>query len=168
MKDVIATRKGSTMHIAVTDGKASKLYGTEENDLIVGHRSNDCLYGLGGDDYLNGGLGNDKLYGGEGNDRLDGYVGADQLSGGAGSDIFVVGCWSDSRDQSNQRDTILDFAAEDFIELCGVTMDQIEIEMIGAGEYRVCVHSVAGDSRWDIGIDVIGVAPTEANFILGS
>jgi len=152
------------------DGKGPKiLHGTEDDDIIVGHRFNEELYGEGGDDYINGGLGRDQLFGGDGNDRLDGYVGADELTGGAGADTFVIGLWADSRDLNNQRDTIFDFMAEDFIDLsaCGIaSMDQIEIQTLDVGKYRVIVHSVSGDTRWDIGIDVLGVAPTEVNFIL--
>ena len=153
------------------DGKCKTWYGTDSDDLIVGHRINESLYGNGGNDTIIGGLGNDKLYGGAGNDRLDGSVGADSMWGGAGSDTFAFSWWADSCDANNQSDSIRDFAAEDFIDLSSIgalTMDQIEVTTVRPGEYHVCVHLVEGDTRWDMGIDVVGVAPTEANFILAS
>jgi len=144
------------------------LIGNDNDNLMVGHHEGDVIYGNGGNDCIYGGHGNDALYGGDGNDRLNGGMGADNLYGGAGSDTFVFSVWSESTDLNNQRDTIHDFSAGDFIDLssCGISsMNQIEIETLGAGDYRVHVHSVIGDPRWDLGIDVVGVAPTEANFI---
>jgi len=143
--------------------------GTEGDDYFGGSAGNETLYGLGGNDHLLGGLGNDKLYGGSGNDKLDGSAGADLLNGGSGADTFYFEYSWHSLDSTGKRDVIEDFEAQDFIDLShmvGVTsFDQVEIETLGSGQYRVCVHNA--DPTWDFGIDVVGAAPTEANFILG-
>ena len=50
-------------------------------------------------------------------------------------------------------------------EQYAVTWADVEIETLGVNEYRVHVHQVAGDTTWDLGIDVLGVMPTESDFI---
>jgi len=69
----------------------------------------------------------------------------------------------------------MDFEAIDKISLAAVyntdgshvTMSQVEIDPIHAQgvDYRVVVH-MTPDGNNDLGIDVTGVAPTAANFIL--
>jgi len=149
------------------------------DDFIQGYSANDVLHGGAGNDYINGGDGNDQLYGDDGNDVLCGGRGADQLYGGAGADTFLFGGWYQSVDQNGERDVIGDFEAQDKIDLSAVhhvidaytavalTMDNITIETTGANQYRVHVNVVEGNSSWDMGIDVVGVQPTAANFILG-
>jgi Ca2+-binding RTX toxin-like protein len=166
---------------------------TETNDFIAGgYNSNDNLSGLGGNDVLAGLGGNDILDGGEGDDQLIGGAGADQLTGGAGADVFTISAsfdmtnngWTYSPDRDGERDQIMDFnpGEGDKIDLHGlvrnidtdgngiseqyaVTWADVEIETIGANEYRVHVHQVTGDTQWDLGIDVVGVMPTESDFI---
>jgi len=155
------------MHNMATNGRVAECNGTDLDDLIVGHRGNETLCGLGGNDYIIGGLGNDIIYGGDGNDRLEGGMGADMLYGGAGADTFSFSCWSESMDSTGNRDTIADFQSIDHIDLSAlnVTWNQVQIETLGTDQYRVHVHVVPGNPTWDVGIDVMGAAPTEANFI---
>ena len=164
-----AVTGGTDVFVATSD-QGETLTGNDNNNLMVGHRGADVLYGMGGNDCLYGGMGNDNLYGGDGNDRLQGDVGADHLWGGAGADTFVYTNWADSLNGAG--DTIHDFGAEDIIDLsaaapgCIASMSQIEIQTTGANQYHVTVHTIPGNTTWDMGIDVIGTAPTEANFIL--
>lgn len=46
----------------------TSLYGTSDNDHMVGGAGCDRLYGRAGDDFLDGGAGNDTLSGGSGTD----------------------------------------------------------------------------------------------------
>ena len=62
------------------------LFGTADDDLMLGFDGNDRLTGAGGDDVLLGGKGNDTLTGGAGADTLIGGAGNDDLFGGDGND----------------------------------------------------------------------------------
>jgi trimeric autotransporter adhesin len=57
------------------------IYGTEQDDWLIGWSLPDTIYGLGGNDYLAGG---------SFNDLLDGGIGDDTMIGGAGDDTYVV------------------------------------------------------------------------------
>lgn len=80
-------------------GGNNKLYGGEDNDLLIGDKGNDVLNVGIGNDYLYGGKGNDKLIGGKGIDYLDGGDGNDELfnyydraimKGGKGFDKYWI------------------------------------------------------------------------------
>ncbi|MHA6261613.1 calcium-binding protein [Arenibacterium sp. CAU 1754] len=65
------------------------LVGNDEADFFFGSYSNDRLVGNGGNDELFGETGMDWLNGGAGNDLLDGGYADDRLTGGSGIDVFV-------------------------------------------------------------------------------
>jgi len=67
------------------------LVGTHKNDVIKGFEDHDLLTGHGGADRLYGGAGGDYLSGGRGKDLLDGGAGDDALVGGKGDDILNGG-----------------------------------------------------------------------------
>jgi hypothetical protein len=69
---------------------------------------------------LFGGAGNDILIGGAGNDLLRGGRGADQLTGGGGADTFQFRSVLDSPATQSGRDSILDFASGDVIDLAAI------------------------------------------------
>lgn len=141
------------------------------------------INGTSGNDFLIGGLHKDKIFGGDGDDIINGWGGADELWGGDGADTFVVSKHHHSRDQNGHRDTIMDFEAGDKIDLSNLygvddpdgdgignayhpTMANITIETLGPGEYRIHVSlDPLNGGFYDVGIDVIGAMPTEANFI---
>lgn len=169
------------------------LNGGGGNDTLFGNDGNDVLIGGDGNDTLHGGWGEDTLDGGAGNDVLIGYAGADELTGGSGADTFKIHSpydilfnngWNWSPDKDGQRDTIMDFnsAEGDKIDLSGlyrnidtngdgiseayaVTWADVTVEDLGGGMSRVHVHQVDGQPEWDLGIDVIGTVPTQADFI---
>jgi Ca2+-binding RTX toxin-like protein len=118
------------------------LFGTEQNDHIMGTK---------GADVVNAGGGNDVVIGYAGNDMLVGGTGADNLSGGLGNDVLVGGSWADGDSSStidfaevtgdadvdvyvggssfadNGTDTIMGYQAEDRIDLgsgLGVAFEQ--------------------------------------------
>lgn len=155
------------------DGIDPVIIGNGLDNLIVGHRIDETISGLGGNDTIYGGFGNDTLDGGDGNDVLEGGMGLDTLTGGAGSDTFRFQNWAESYAghpdmlQPIAVDTITDFASEDFIRFVEYVPDFSHVEIIdhGDGTSTVFVHPVIGDTRWDMQIEVIGTAPTEANFM---
>lgn len=84
---------------------ADKLYGSFEDDVLIGYGGNDVMYGNGGNDELYGYAGNDTIFGGGGddllsggggNDKLNGGAGADTMQGGTGNDVYYVNSISDS------------------------------------------------------------------------
>lgn len=82
--------------------KATKIFGNNLNNTILGGGGKDTFYGKDGNDYLVGNAGNDYLRGQNGDDTIDGGKGNDSLSGGKGKDIFVF---------SAGNDTITDYTA---------------------------------------------------------
>lgn len=75
-----------------------RIYGGNQNDVLLGNDGNDRIFGNGGNDIIKGESGRDRLYGGGatdflmgglGNDILDGGKQSDYLFGGAGLDSFV-------------------------------------------------------------------------------
>ena len=98
----------------------------------------DILHGKGGNDDLHGGGGRDELFGDGGNDRLDGDQGGDQLTGGKGNDVFVF------KDGSG-HDEILDFSAEDSLDLTGVTTVHSVDDVLSHAKFK------GGDARIDFG-----------------
>lgn len=71
------------------------LYGTSENDVLVGGNGNDTIYGNGGSDILTGGNGNNQIYGGSGNDQITAGSGNDTIYGNGGNDSIVTGAGDD-------------------------------------------------------------------------
>jgi Ca2+-binding RTX toxin-like protein len=59
---------------------SSTMYGTKEDDVLIGGDGQDTLYGSKGDDRLLGFGGDDSLIGGVGNDIIDGGAGVDVVS----------------------------------------------------------------------------------------
>jgi Ca2+-binding RTX toxin-like protein len=70
---------------------------------------------------VRGGRGSDTITGGAGADTIWGNLGADTLKGGAGADVFEYRAAAESTAAS--RDTILDFAKGDKINLIGIDAD---------------------------------------------
>ncbi|WOJ97249.1 tandem-95 repeat protein [Congregibacter brevis] len=70
------------------------VFGTANNDTLVGDSQDNLLLGAAGSDFLDGGAGNDVLLAGFSDDAaadtfIDG-IGSDYLEGGAGIDTFVI------------------------------------------------------------------------------
>ena len=86
---------------------------------------------------LYGGAGADTIAGGAGNDEIWGRLGADILRGGAGADVFAYLAVGDSTVAA--RDTIMDFARGDLIDLhrAGLSSFVGTGAFTGAGQVRV-------------------------------
>ena len=81
----------------VGTARSDTLYGTPDNDVLLGRAGNDTVYALPGNDVADGGIGNDRVYGGKdkrrssvaalANDRLFTRDGRrDVVNGGPGFD----------------------------------------------------------------------------------
>jgi trimeric autotransporter adhesin len=70
--------------------RTNTLYGTADNDILLGFNGRDTITGYDGNDKLYGYKDNDILNGGAGDDFLIGGLGADTMTGGTGNDIYVV------------------------------------------------------------------------------
>ena len=79
-----------------------------------------AITGNAGGNVLDGGDGADSIFGEAGDDRLIGGLGPDLLTGGNGLDSFAFEGIGDSGKRASARDTILDFSAEDFIDLSAI------------------------------------------------
>lgn len=148
------------------------LDGGAGNDRLDGGGGNDQLIGGAGNDLLLGGAGNDVLTGGRGADKLAGGGGADVLTGGAGNDVFIFKSIKESTVKANGRDTIIDFARGDRIDVSSIDANTLrkgdqDFDFIGrdgfsktAGELRFerskgdtfVYGDVNGDGRADFAI----------------
>jgi Ca2+-binding RTX toxin-like protein len=79
-------------------GGHDRLLGRSAKDELRGGSGHDRLFGESGNDALYGELGNDTLDGGDGDDHLDGGDGDDLMTGGAGTDTFYGGAGDDGVD----------------------------------------------------------------------
>jgi len=102
-----------------------RIWGTDNDDLIIGAdgqytiyglAGNDTLLGAGGDDELNGDAGDDFLDGGEGDDRLTGHDGNDTLLAGGGNDWLWSGDGDDSLSGGDGDDMLIAFGGRDTLD----------------------------------------------------
>lgn len=108
------------------DGGSDRLEGRRGADVLQGGDGWDLLIGNAGDDRLEGGTGRDRLSGGPGRDRLEGGPGDDVLRGGPGADLFLFAAGAGN-------DSILDWEAEDRIDLRGGGLGFAEISLTARG-----------------------------------
>ena len=101
---------------------ASKAYGHDGNDILIGGNGNDYLCGQGGNDRLygrsgadtlSGGTGDDLLYGADGNDRLYGHEGNDGLYGDSGNDSLYGYDGNDRLYGSSGNDRLYGYGGND-------------------------------------------------------
>lgn len=78
----------------------NRLYGDNDNNMLVGGDK---------DDYINGGNGSDTIYGGAGNDTIDGGNQIDLMFGGKGNDTYIVGNTNDKiiENEDSGIDTVI-------------------------------------------------------------
>ncbi|WOD12976.1 peroxidase family protein [Pseudomonas sp. NyZ704] len=126
--EVLSFGDGDIQVITGTSGNdigASRLDGTDGDDILIGLDGNDNLLAAGGDDLVLGGAGDDRLIGGDGNDRLEGgsgndflngQEGDDTLLGGAGVDDLRGGAGNDILDGGDGDDLLFGQAGDDTLE----------------------------------------------------
>ena len=150
---------------------SSAIVGTNSGETLTGTTGSDAIIANGGDDVLIGGLGKDVLTGGLGNDK------------------FVFQTMADSEVGAN-RDTIMDFAAGDKLDLSAIdangtlagndafnfngtnhdvnrTVAQGEVRFYTFGGNTYVIANAASDDQADIQIEIRGEhVLTAADFIL--
>ena len=73
----------------VLDIASRSVFGTQNQDTLIGTESDNYIYGQAGNDSISAGAGNDTIYGGDGNDSIDTNSGNDYIYAGAGNDMIV-------------------------------------------------------------------------------
>ena len=68
-----------------------KLFGTSEQDVLIGDQLDDYLYGYAGNDLMFGGDGDNQFFGGSGDDGMYGRDGNNIFNAGSGKDRVVTG-----------------------------------------------------------------------------
>ena len=147
----------------------------------TGNGLDNVLRGNGAANTLNGGDGDDRLLGGAGKDVLIGGLGADTMTGDAGADRFVFRTLKESKPGS-ARDKILDFTAQDEIDLSAIDANtersgNQKFKYIGtaafsdtAGELRfrseLLEADVDGDGRADFRVALEDVTRLSVNDIV--
>lgn len=96
------------------------VFGTSNNDTLIGNAQANLLAGGAGDDQIIGGGGADTLHGGAGSDALFGEAGSDSLIGGDGNDFLAGQADADTMLGGNGADA---FLAEGGDSLSGGTGD---------------------------------------------
>lgn len=82
------------------------VYGTPDDDVLVGTSGPDVICAFGGDDVVEGGNGADVIFGGEGDDTLRGGNDGDVVHGGNGNDAIDTGNGDDVAHGGEGDDTI--------------------------------------------------------------
>ena len=82
------------------------VYGTNNNDTIVGDAQDNIVQSFGGNDYINTGSGNDRILAQNGSDTVEGGYGNDTVYGGYDSDLIYGGYGNDSLSGDNDNDTL--------------------------------------------------------------
>ncbi|WP_373503295.1 hypothetical protein [Aestuariivirga sp.] len=160
---------GAGVKLAFNNGSATGGHG--EGDVVsnmenvIGSIFGDTFTGNNGANFLDGDSGDDKLNGGSGQD---------QLAGGSGNDTFVFLSTTHSGAGETLRDTILDFAAGDLIDLSlidaqegSAATDEAFIfipDTIFSGEGQIRASQVGADTI--VYINTSGNGGTEMQIVL--
>jgi Ca2+-binding RTX toxin-like protein len=122
---------------------------------------------------IRGGKGSDSIVGGAGADIIWGNLGADVLRGGAGKDLFEYDNAAEST--AAARDTILDFAPGDRINLSGIDADgnaangNGQFAFIGAGAFTKAagqLRAVQAEGNWLIEGDTNGDGAADLSILV--
>jgi Ca2+-binding RTX toxin-like protein len=167
-----ASYAGSAVGVTVNLATGAASGGDAAGDTLTGIEN---LAGSAQADHLTGNANANALSGLAGNDVLTGGGGADLLKGGAGSDSFVYGSIAASTVAAAGKDTIVDFATGDHIDLSAIDADGNgangdtaftfgtgafpghagELRIVEAGAVQVVYADTNGDRVADFAINVI-------------
>ena len=145
------------------------LVGTGSTDILEGKAGNDQLLGLDGDDKLLGGIGADTLIGGAGNDLLNGGLGNDQLVGGAGQDSYLMS-WGMGRDTAIETTSaeINTLKLNTGILISDLTYQKIgndlNVYFQGSNEGVLIKNYYDGNQQWQI-VDAQSIVTSVSDFI---
>lgn len=96
-------------------GGDDRLEGGGGNDILLGQDGDDVLFGGAGRDFLRGHVGNDSLSGGDENDVLNGEEGDDTLDGGANTDKLIGLTGADRLDGGSGADRLFGNSGDDVL-----------------------------------------------------
>ncbi len=123
---------------------ADTLFGGKDGDLLTGEGGNDILFGNLEADTINGGDGNDSLFGGKSDDVLTGGEGNDTLSGDLGADTLTGGNGQDVfllQQQGQGRDLITDFKSGIDLIQLPSNVGQVQVQALGSTQTRLVVSA---------------------------
>ena len=143
-----------------TSGDDALIQGTDQKDSIATGSGNDLVRAGDGDDWIYGNWETQIVYG---------QGGADDMWGYAARDVFAYEAASDSPNTNKGRDTIMDFGfggTADSIDLSALGLDPSDVSIVETHKGWRVLADVNGDGVADLGIDVLGVAPTFGDLIL--
>jgi Ca2+-binding RTX toxin-like protein len=143
---------GVTIDLGVTTSQNTGGSGADtllDFENLTGSTFADSLTGSAGDNIINGAAGNDLIIGG---------AGSDELTGGAGADTFRYLVAEDSGAAEALRDLIVDFAAEDVIDLSAIDANTAVdgdqgFTFIGSADFSST--DASGQLRYDAVLGVI-------------
>lgn len=87
------------------------VFGSLNDDILIGGRGTDEIHGQAGNDVLYGGIDDDKLFGESDNDYLLGGMGADFINGGPGDDIAQGDATGDKMSDTSGSNDVLSFVS---------------------------------------------------------
>lgn len=131
---------------------ATKIFGNDNDNTILGSVKVDSIYGGNGDDSIFGDAGNDKIFGEVGDDSLNGGKGNDTLTGGTGKDVFIYS-------NGDGNDVIADFVSgEDVIKLESGTVSNYSVSggkdaILKVGSGKITLKNVGNEKITVIGAD---------------
>ncbi|CAD5989320.1 hypothetical protein PCC9214_05539 [Planktothrix tepida] len=140
---------------------ADTLFGGKDGDLLNGENGNDILFGNLEADTINGGDGFDSVFGGKSDDVLNGEGGNDTLSGDLGADTLTGGSGKDVfllQQQGQGRDFITDF--EPGIDLIQLpnNVGEVQVQAVGSTQTRLVVTA----SNEELAL-LDGITPSQLN-----
>ncbi|HEY9863507.1 MAG TPA: CAP domain-containing protein [Candidatus Obscuribacterales bacterium] len=120
------------------------LYGGQDGDILEGEGGNDLLFGNLDADTLFGGEGFDSLFGGKGDDVLNGEGGNDTLSGDLGADTLTGGIGEDVfllQQQGQGPDWITDFEPNIDFIQLPDNLGLVQVQAVGSNQTRLVVSA---------------------------
>ena len=160
--DVEAGNGNDTVRIdqvngAFTTTKATRIYGQNGDDTLIGGSGNEVLVGGRGDDFVDGNGGTDTAFLGQGDDTFvwDPGDGSDTIEGGAGFDKMVF----NGNGGNEIMEATANFGRVSFTRnLGGIVMDLNDVEAIDVnalgGTDSVTVNNVSGTDLRHVNVDL--------------
>lgn len=120
------------------------VFGGKDGDVLEGEAGNDILFGNLEADTIYGGEGFDSLFGGKGDDVLNGEAGNDTLSGDLGADTLIGGSGQDVfllQQQGQGRDWITDFELNIDLIQLPNNVGEVQVQGVGTNQTRLVVSA---------------------------
>ncbi len=185
VEKLIGSDFNDVLRMANAEQLGSEVLAGRGDDIVRSMTGDNRLFGEQDDDILITGRGADRLDGGDGNDRLTGGKGQDTLIGGAGRDMFIFAD-GDSNASRERADRISDFSQLDKDRIDLSRMDAVagtddaneafsfigssrfsgtagELRFAQVGSQTFVVGDTDGDGKGDFQIALQGTIDLTAN-----